>query len=51
MKKVLPFVFALSIASGPVFAWGDSNCSFKNKEANQQDSTQEMEKAKPSKNN
>ena len=31
MNKILPIVFALSVTTAPVLAWGEAGCSFSNK--------------------
>ncbi len=44
MKKVFPFVFALSICSGPSLAWGwggEGGCSY-SKDKNQDTKTEQL---------
>ena len=39
MKKILPFVFALSLVTRPVLAWGwggDGNCPYSKNKVNQE---------------
>ena len=43
MKKILPAVFALSMISAPVFAWGwggDGDCPYSKDKANQEKNEQ-----------
>ena len=49
MKKVLPVVFALSIISGPVLAWGwgsDGDCPYSKDKVNQEKKEQVEESDK-----
>ena len=39
MNKILPFVFALSFTTAPVFAWGERVCSLTDKNKESQDET------------
>ena len=48
MRKVIPLVFALSISSGQVLAWGEGTCPFKKQGANQETSTEKVEKSEAS---
>ncbi len=51
MKKVVPFVFALTISAAPVLAWGGGDCPYSKKGGNQEVSTEKTEKAETSKTN
>ena len=42
MNKILALVFALSLTTAPVFAWGEGGCSLSNKNKASQDETVEQ---------
>ena len=42
MNKILLLVFALSVTSAPVLAWGEGGCSLSNKNKASQDETVEQ---------
>ncbi len=42
MNKILPLVFALSVTTAPVLAWGEGGCSLSNKNKASQDETVEQ---------
>ena len=42
MNKTVPLVFALSLMTAPVMAWGEGGCSLSNKNKASQDETVEQ---------
>ena len=42
MNKILPLVFALSVTTSSVLAWGEGGCSLSNKNKASQDETIEQ---------
>ncbi len=44
MKKVFPLVFALSVSSTHVLAWGNGNCPFSKEYNNKEASTEQVDK-------
>ena len=42
MNKILPLVFALSVTTAPVLAWGEGGCSLSNQNKASQDETIEQ---------
>ncbi len=49
MKKILPLLFALSIATGPAFAWGGGDCQYSKEEANKEVPNENIEKTESAK--
>ena len=41
MDKILPLLFALTVMTAPVLAWGEGGCSLSNKNKASQDETVE----------
>ena len=42
MNKILPLVFAFSVTTAPVLAWGEGGCPLSNKNKTSQDETVEQ---------